>query len=415
MATVATTRRLHRDTVGSARVWPDLVRLGEAWPTVGVDDAGGVLALTLRKDGGRYDTLFASYRSPDGSWAEATQLTRGSGNSSPAVGVGAHGFAVAVWLHTGPERRRTAVMSRTRNPDGTWGPLHRLTGYHRDVVFDPRVQVGAGGAAVVSWYQESQLHAAYRAPGGTWSTQLVAANGDGVRLAVDDSGTAYLAYRSGRQVLLTTCTPAGQWSGPEVMTGGREIGGFDFAVDGSGSRALAVVALDDRAAVAGRLRMLRQHEPGAPMVEDWTVDGAFDPRLAVAGGHIRLLWQRAGGQLSLHTSAFDGEWSPVRTIDTSAPAGSRYLGYQLDVRSDGHGLLAYHGIDPAAGTTGPWLLRTFGPGEKVSAERILDSHGDLRGEGGPVVAIGEHGQGVVGWVERPNSDRTTVRVRTIGG
>lgn len=393
----------------------DLVRQGEAYPAVDVDEAGGALAVTLRKNGiDDYGTVLATYRSPDGTWGEASELTiAGSGNDLAVVDTGPAGTGVVAWRHTGPEGRAT-VMTRTRDADGTWGPLEQLTGY-ADRLSTVDIRVSGDGAAVVSWHQDDGLHAAYRPAGGGWSTRLISPDAEDTQLAVDGAGTAYLAYWSpsvaggAGALLLSTRTPDSGWVAPEILDGEHEITSFDFEVSESGLRRLAMNVAGDG------IWMLRQRVAGGALVRDWTGMSGERIQLAVAGSRIRLLWTHQSGpdvHLALFTRDFgDSAWTPAVRLREPVGLEVRDLVCAMDIRSDGTGLITYYEVDDRADSVGPVHMRRTGADGTVSGEQVLDGHNYIDGEGSPAVSVGEHGFGAIGWVEQPGSDSVRTRVR----
>lgn len=403
----------------------DLVRTGQGWPALDVNDRGGALAVTLRKaQASTYGTVYATHRSSGRNWGSSKRLSiADAGNSWPAVGMGSRGYGVVVWLHAGAEGRK-AVISRTRNPDGSWGPVQRVSEY-RTGMYGLRVEVSAGNGTVARWSRFADglttHYVAYRAPGGSWSLRAVdpAATAEQVDIAIDGGNTAYVSYtnETGSQVMLMTRTPGSGWSAPEVLFTGERMS-FDFAVTEAGLRTLAVSEWLEEPAPNGSylLRLLRQQEAGGALVEDWVRPNASSPRLAVAGGHVRVLWREDLGDpyFALYTRSFHETWSAARMVSRRLSINVyEFVRYEVEVRSDGRGLLSYLYGDDRAATIGPKLMREFGPGGSVLAEQVLDSNVYLGGDATIPVAIGEQGLGLIGWVERPNSDQVRVRSFTL--
>ena len=225
-------------------------------PDLAVDATGNGYAVWQDERGGQSKIYFA-FRPVSGGWEVPVQLGGSGGNDrrSPAVAVDALGNATALWSEW--RNRSYDLYACTRSASGSWSAPALVASQAGHWLRNPDIAAGPAGALVAVWElvtpdhpEETVLAFATRQAGGAWSAaaEVPGAAGSAPSLAVDASGTAYLAWKGlSPDIYLSTRPAGGAWSNKETVDDGPSealVGNPAVAVDPAGN--VVVVWQDSR-------------------------------------------------------------------------------------------------------------------------------------------------------------------------
>ena len=229
-------------------------------PDLAVDAAGNGFAVWQDERSGRSKIYFAT-RPVAGGWEAPIELG-GSGSDdrrSPAIAVDALGNAAVIWSEW--RNRSYAIVAAVRPYGGGWGAPVLVADQESQWLRNPDIAAGPAGALVAVWEQVTPDHPedtvlafATRQAGGGWSaaTEIPGAVGSTPSVAVDASGTAYLAWKGLSPDIYLSIRPAGgAWSNKETVDDGpaeASVGNPAVAADPAGN---VVVAWQDSRSSAG--------------------------------------------------------------------------------------------------------------------------------------------------------------------
>jgi hypothetical protein len=217
----------------STGTWSPAVGLAKmlelpSWPRIAIDGHGNVLAVWVRREGGRSVVEAASRPAGADQWRPAVEISAPSGNIQQAeLAVAPNGDGVAVWSR---EEAGTFVVQASHATGGSWTRPVDLSAaghysVHPDVAVDPR------GNAVAVWRRydgtREVVQAALR-PGvsGRWLAATDVGPGDNPSVAIDRAGNALAAWIDGavRAAALPASGPIlTELSVPPTVHSGRPI------------------------------------------------------------------------------------------------------------------------------------------------------------------------------------------------
>jgi hypothetical protein len=158
---------------------------------VGVDDAGGAVAVWNGAHPSTTGTIVAAVKPPGGRFGPPDRLSEGTGADEPRLAVNGRGDAIALWA-----RYPRALRYSFRPAGGEFSPAADVPGAREDGI---AVALDADGGALVLWARRGALRSSYRPPGGSFGAP-VAVTGPAREQVV--SGTALTAAgRSGDMLL----------------------------------------------------------------------------------------------------------------------------------------------------------------------------------------------------------------------
>ncbi|HEX8102372.1 MAG TPA: hypothetical protein VF533_07165 [Solirubrobacteraceae bacterium] len=271
------------------------------FPAVAVGPAGTAHAAWLQSDG-RANLVQERRRAPDGLLTDAQYVSAaGRSASPPRIGSDRNGTAIIAWAAS--DGSANAILSRRRAPDGTLGPVQRISAAGINA-YDPDVAVDPDGNAVYIWQSldgsSSTVQVRRRTAAGVLgSIQTVSAAGgvSSPRVGLDTAGNAVLAWmRLGADasyaVLQTRSRSAGGTLGPtQTLTDRCEE--YDLAVASNGRAAFSWVypqqftyaILGRRREASGTLNPIQTISPVGT--------SSFYPTVAIdPSGRVVFAWER---------------------------------------------------------------------------------------------------------------------------
>ena len=220
-------------------------------PKVAIDSRAGT-AVWDRTNGAPStgSTIQAAIRPPGGVFDFAKNLSVPANAiyaDWPAVGVNAHGDAVAVWERGGPYPAAKVIQASFHGPGEDFGPAQSVTDPALVTGRNPQVAVEDSGAALLAWPQapngsnQDVLEVATSAPGGLFGTgkpiSRATEDANGYGLAVNQHGDAVVVWES--VIAGTVRIEASQRPAGEAFDPVQDVTGSD------GSPQLPSVAIDD--------------------------------------------------------------------------------------------------------------------------------------------------------------------------
>jgi hypothetical protein len=301
----------------AAGVWGPVETLSEAGEVVRLDShqvamsAGGdALVVWERFDGttGTTKALRARARSAAGVFGPIERISpRDEPAAEPQVAIDADGNALVAWV--GIVGTDSVIRARARSAAGIWGRIKTLSEPGQDTPdeLNPKVAIGSGGNALVSWLRFDGMNIRVQARGrsatGVWEpTKTLSAPGHDAmnpQVAMNADGTALVV-----------------WTG-----GWREKGKIQ-------ARARSAVGM---------------LEP----VQTLSERGAFNPQVAIdAVGNAVIVWQRFGPnnrpamyRLQARARSAAGDLGLVQTL--TEPEEQRALAPQIAMSADGAALVVW--------------------------------------------------------------------------
>ncbi len=230
-------------------------------PDLAVDAAGNSFAVWQDERSGQSEIYFA-YRPVSGDWG-APALIGGTGSGdrrSPAIVVDALGNATALWSEW--RNRSYDLYACTRSAGGSWSAPALVASQAGHWLRNPDIAAGPASVLVAVWEQvtpdhpeDTTLAFATKHVGGAWSAaaEIPGAAGSTPSLAVDASGTAYLAWKGLSPDIYFSIRPAGgAWTSKETVDdGSAETPVGNPAVAANPAANVVVVWQDSRSSSAG--------------------------------------------------------------------------------------------------------------------------------------------------------------------
>ena len=216
-------------------------------PDLAVDPTGNGYAVWQDERGGQSRIYFA-FRPVAGGWEAPVQLGSIGSNDqrSPAIALDAIGYATVLWSEW--RGRSYDLYASTRSGGGSWSAPALVASQAGHWLRNPDIAAGPAGALVAVWElvtpdhpEETVLAFATRQAGGAWSAaaEIPGAAGSTPSLAVDASGTAYLAWKGlSPDIYLSTRPAGGAWSSKETVDDGpaeTPVGNPAVAADPAGN------------------------------------------------------------------------------------------------------------------------------------------------------------------------------------
>ncbi len=332
---------------------------------VGIDGAGNAVAVWEQESGAGTWTVWASQRTPDGTWSAAAQIDgAGSGIPTeplPALAVSANGSAVVVFQNAvGSAPVTTNVVYVRYTPGSGWGTAtamfapvqaNQVTGNE-----NPRVAVDSQGNATAVWAQDMgggmtnadfgpQIYAS-RAPAGQAFGAPVLLSSYGVNgftetpdVAVDDQGDAVAAWGANPANMPMRAMGARfdgtSWGTASFLDQGpanANVGILPRVVMDKNKNAVVVWASGQSGGTIGAYSARNAGGMWAPAVQ---LDTSLMTNLNAAG--IRLAIDSSGNATAVWTNFANdpnhpntiiaarnsgGTWTPAAPIDTAKPGGN---------------------------------------------------------------------------------------------
>ncbi len=218
------------------------------------DDSGAVLAAWAQTQGGlggAFNRIFAKRFTPAGGWEPAQLVATGGDHTQLQLSMHGDGSAMLVWYET--DTGSNAIMANRFAPATGWAQAQRID-TASSVVFQPRIAVMDGGAAIAVWEQYIQgagndiFAARFDAAAGWDAPVRVSVTNNGIAinpsLAASADGAAVVSWQQGIGLVRYTASSyytAGQgWGAPvRIETGSGNSDQAQVAMDASGA-ALAV-------------------------------------------------------------------------------------------------------------------------------------------------------------------------------
>lgn len=291
----------------------------------------------------------AQFTAATATWATATELIAGAGNSPEAqIASDAAGNALVVWQErSGISSRILAV--RFEAGTSTWGAARVLSADLGG--FDPKIAFDASGNAIAIWAMRDTANAAgYKlmsdryVAGSGWHPQglptTIATLGDGglYSLAVGAAGSAMAVWNQYVGTTLSLYSSryvAGAWAAPSLdgtktnMAGSYSV---SVAMDGNGNAIVVWDEIDSGDVVSSWARRFVAGVGGAAVrIDDLTV-GRF-PRIAMdAAGNAMAVWEKGSSAWANRYVAGTGWAGPMLIDDTNGGRSS-----SPEVAVDGNG------------------------------------------------------------------------------
>ncbi len=331
----------------SQKSWGPAIRInaGDAnsdpgYAQIAIDASGNAIAVWQEEtDGAARNAVWSSRYSAGGTWSPAATIDNTQGNAiRPQVAVTPGGLAYAAFAqstaNTGGIMNLTVISF-----DGAWGTARIIDSVDLTNAGDPRVAIGANGAATVAYAQSDGIMERVWAntSSSSWSmAAIVDAVGpsSSPEVALDASGRAAVTYVQNTGVftraLWASRQMPGGWSPPISLTSntGEILSSVSIKVD-----------TDDSFLCVWSQFVAGHHTiQSARIVNDFATvtsvmslsDGqrdAFSPQVSVgANGDVIAVWHETNaGVFFNHFKAATGSWSgaallqPVGTPGAIAP------------------------------------------------------------------------------------------------
>ena len=167
-------------------------------PTCAASYGLGLVCAVFVQDGRRPESVWVVERHPDGSWAQAREVSDPAERSlSAAVAANAHGQVVVLWtvMVTDEIGRLDATF---QDEKGDWSPVHALGQYNgaRTIA----VALSVNGTAAALWSPWGATYGATGTPNGWTTPRMLSHDGpstafSGSQLAVDSAGDGFAVWR----------------------------------------------------------------------------------------------------------------------------------------------------------------------------------------------------------------------------
>ena len=351
--------------------------------------------------------LAAAFATPAlaGGWQAPTVLTSvGHEGRSPAVAVGSHGDAVAVWLNR--YGFNWDIDASVRAGGGAWQePVEVST--PGDIGFNPEVAIDSHGDAVAVWRDGNaeEIEAAVRRAGGEWEAPVaISASGGNEKpeVAVDSSGEAVVVWEhdqsgdsNGAVQAAVGSLESDVWQEPvELSTSGQSNSNPRVAVNGEGEADVVWESYNEGVysiqTVAGSIG----HDTwGEPVALSLPGQVTANPEVADdAEGEAVAVWEQGGDELT-----------PYTVQGAVRPAGGQW-GAPVDLSAAGSAAdFPNVGVDAQGDAVAVWEIRESNAGYSQSAvwtaaTGVWQAPVDLSTPGGnagsPQVAVDPRGDAV---------------------
>ena len=418
----------------AAGTWsvPELLETGDGLAlnvALAMDPSGNVIAIWNQDDvvslethtwANRYD---ASSNSWDGA---ATELSNAIGFAArPSIAIDANGSAIAVWDESDVMGDLHVIASRYSALTGVWSEAIGLDD-GIGLAIDPAVVMDDAGNAIVVWEQESVGFAVfdikarhYSAASDSWGMRLAVESGDGdafaPRIDINAGGDAVIAWEQEAvagsfiyDVRASVYSAAGAtWSAPATIdNGANDATGSSAVIDAVGNVTVAWQQ-DDGTGVAFDIFANRRPAASgnwgtAVQLDSLTGDANF-PRLAAGvDGDSMVVWQQfdGAGAIDLFARTFvdaNGAWGPAISLTTD-PGDA--LVPSLAADANGNGIVVWAHND-ASNVADIVASRYVAATDTWSAPDALNNgNGDV---GPPSLAMNPNGIMAAAWPQ-PNAN-----------
>ncbi|WP_245734496.1 PKD domain-containing protein [Nocardioides exalbidus] len=348
-------------------------------------DASGTTTAVWTQTNGTHYLVTTSQRPAGGSWSAPVTLSQAGQHAyTPQVEVDARGGAVAAWYRSDGGRDRVQVTTRT--PDGAWSPVETLSAAGQSAN-GVRVAIDDSGTAAVVWSRSDgatiRIQASTHAVGGTWTTPVTLSEvgGDAISpaIAVDAGGTftaAWTRYDGSYSLAQASSRPAGgDWSIPATLSEAGHGAARPRVAAGQAGSAVVVWTRSD----GSNLRVqASSRQAGGP----WSIATTLSkPGSDVFAGPIVGL-DTSGNASAVWTQLIGGDTRAVAA--TRAPGGGWAVPETISPVGSTKGL-----VDLAVGRDGTtvavWTLA--GPGVTTQVQAALRHPGAAWSAGSPVSAF----------------------------
>jgi hypothetical protein len=316
----------------------------------------------------------------------------------PRLAMNAAGRALIVWVSANQAQQNPRIHARLLEPGGSLLPVETVSGL--EISFhDPRVAMGADGAALVVWQRNGRVEARARSPAGVWGpVETLSEAGEQVRalshqVAMGAGSDALVVWErfdgtTGRtKALRARARSAAGLFGPIERISPRDElasqpqvatdadGNALVAWKGSnGTDSLIQARARSAAGVWGRTKTLS--EPG---------QDARSPQVAIDGdGNAVIFWSRSDGmntRVQARARSATGIWGVVEAL---SEAGQSAALERVAMNADGTALIVWSSggqiqarTRSTAGVLGPvQTLSTARPGAAFNPQVAIDASGN---------------------------------------
>jgi hypothetical protein len=275
----------------------------------------------------------------------------------------ASGNAVAIWELSGSGVTMIS-SSRFLVATSNWEPVWSITS-PSGVATTPQVAIGGDGTTVATWVQnDGSTPSIYSSTwnGTVWTLgALVETSNVGAarnpRIAVDDSGNAYIAWTQNidaqkGNVFVVRRAKGGQWSNPiSMQTSPEDAAGIEIATGGDNSAMAVWTQVDTGSPSTATVWSSRWTSASgwtAPMKVETNSANAYTVRIAIdAVGNALAVWRQAT------SSTWASRYSPTSGWGTSVQLGQNPTGevagaLKVSIDANGDAVAAWPEIGPLA-------------------------------------------------------------------
>ncbi|MFE8602490.1 Ig-like domain-containing protein [Archangium violaceum] len=362
-----------------------------------------------------------SFKTRDGRWSISSELAMGAkqGASSARVAMDDAGGAIAVWLRR--EGEHMDLWSNRYTRAGGWGVPTLLEEEDRWSAGSPRVAMTPSGGGLAVWLQlgngvQSVWARSYNADSGWSSAQPISSSlGDASEpaLALDPSGhavavwTMYDDVTSTTRVWASTFAPGRGWKSPLRIEGDRDGESFSphVAIDETGHFIATWVRKDE-----DRYSVWVNHGDDSGWAGEQPIDllngaPASSPRVSVRGRAF-VVWAQYEGEptrRAIRASRFvpNEGWSTAQTIDAGGESASQP---RLVIDARGNALALW--TQPWMGRAAVWANR-YEVGTGWETAHVISPEG---GEDSSCaeLAVDSRGHALAVWLQRDVSSYPSI-------
>lgn len=252
-------------------------------------------------------------RPPAGNWLPSKTVLM-PGGEEPQVAANAKGDAVIVSTRQAPHHSE-GIEVTLRSAGGAFSPSQTISRHEN--AFEPRVAMNASGDALIAWRVDTArgcpVRAAFHLAGGGWSRPRTVSDvhafceGGNHRVAIDEHGDAIVTWFAQRSRLMyveeATRGADGRWRARSLLGRARNVLRPEVAMDARGD---AIVAWSQEGHEWTRARPAGRRWLAARMV---TNSQGSPASLAVdARGDALLAWSARGGIAAATKRSMDAKW-----------------------------------------------------------------------------------------------------------
>ncbi len=287
-----------------------------------------------------------------GGWQAPTVLTSlGHEGRSPAVAVGSHGDAAAVWLNR--YGFNWDIDASVRAGGGAWQePVEIST--PGDIGFDPAVAMNAHGDAVAVWRDGNaeEIEAAVHRAGGEWEAPVVISASSGnekPEVAVDSSGEAVVVWEhdqsgdsNGAVQAAVGSLESDVWQAPvDLSASGQSNSNPRVVVNGEGEAEVVWQSYDEGVySIQAAAGSIGYDTWGEPVVLSLPGQVTANPEVALDDeGEAVAVWERGGVEGTPYTvqgavRPAGGQWGTSADLSLTAGPGADFPNVGVDAQGD---------------------------------------------------------------------------------